>query len=86
MTTFIIIELAILLLASCFTLLIMAILLADEHSQNERARIDQEARLAEARVHDVTRKALTVLLDEIQRHRPPRKEGPAGCLAAVGCG
>jgi len=72
-TTFIIIELAILLFASSFALLIVAILLADERNQSERARIEHEARLAEARVHDVTRKALSVLLDEMKWHRPPER-------------
>lgn len=69
MTTLLIIELAILLLASCFALLIMAVLFADERNQSERARIDYEARLAEAKVHDLTRKMLMAMLDEMQWHR-----------------
>jgi hypothetical protein len=69
MTTFIIVELAVLLLASSFALLIVAILLADERNQSEQARIDHEVRLAEAQVHDLTRKALMVILDEMQWHR-----------------
>jgi hypothetical protein len=69
MTALLIIELSILLLGSCFALLLMAVLFADERNQSERARIDYEVRLAEAKVHDLTRKMLMAMLDEIQRHR-----------------
>jgi hypothetical protein len=69
MTILLIVELAILLLASCFALLVMAVLFADERNQNERARIDYEVRLAETKVHDLTRKMLMAMLDEMQWHR-----------------
>jgi hypothetical protein len=69
MTGFLIAELAILLFASSAGLLIMAVLFADERNQSERARVDHEVRLAEAKVHDLTRKMLMAMLDEMQWHR-----------------
>ncbi len=75
MTTFVIIELAILLVASSFALLVMAVLLADERSQSKQARNERVVGLAEARIQELAHLTSMAMLSEIRRHKPPRKEG-----------
>lgn len=69
MTVLLIVVLAILLLAACFTLLVMAMLLVGEPRDSqtkELARVVQETRQADEELHTLTTNALQAMLEELR--------------------
>jgi hypothetical protein len=67
MAWFLIVVLAVVVLAALFAVLVLAAFLADE-TEAERTRIEMEVRRAERRLHDVARSSFEAMLDEARTH------------------